>query len=265
MKGYIYKYTFSNGKVYIGQTRVSVRERHYQHMSASRDPNRWTPCEMAIAKYGEPECDTIETIEVDDHENLKLSNLLDEAERKWIKHYDSTIVNGKGYNVQLGGKICPPHDFILQEKWYEIFEKEKWGESIAYVQYLLESIGTKLCITKEKLTKEERAIWFGYKFHEHESGIETTFSSFYSRNIDFYSSNIGNVPYDLLEIVNDEKSSDEEKMQANLTLNKCFFDITLKAAVEEHWIEDIRQTIWRKVMKHKEQILRDFYKSVRKD
>ena len=120
MKGYIYKYTFSNGKVYIGQTRVSVRERHYQHMGASRDPNRWTPCEMAIAKYGEPRCDIIETIEVDDHENLRLSNLLDEAEKKWIKYYDSTIVNGKGYNVQLGGKKCPPQEFILQGMFYKL-------------------------------------------------------------------------------------------------------------------------------------------------
>ena len=267
MKGYIYKYTFPNRKIYIGQTRISVRERHYQHMSASRHPNRWTPCEMAIAKYGEPKCDTIETIEVGDYENLKMSNLLDEAEKKWIKHYDSTITSGKGYNVQLGGKICAPQEFILQERWYEIFEEERWGESIAYVKDLLKSIGTKLCVTKEKLTKEERSIWYGYKFHEYElgkEGKETTFSSFYSRNKDFYSSDIGDVPYELLEILHDEKSSDEEKTRARITLDKCFFDMTLKAAVKEHWIEDIRQTIWRKVMKEKDKILHEFYKKMNK-
>lgn len=256
-RGFIYKYTFPNGKVYIGQTRVSVRERHYQHMSASRDPNRWTPCEKAIAKYGKPQCETIETIEVGDHENLKLSNLLDEAEEKWIKHYDSTTASGKGYNVQKGGKIYAPQEFILQERWYEIFEKERWGESIAYVQDLLESIGTKLCITKEKLTKEEKSIWYGYKFKDYDIGKETTFSSFYSRKKDFYS-DIDDVPYELLEILHTEKSSDEEKTRARITLDKCFFDMTLKAAVEEHWIEDIRQTIWRKVMKEKEHILRKF-------
>ena len=179
-RGFIYKYTFSNGKVYIGQTRVSVKKRHYQHMSASKDSGRRTLCETAIAKYGEPICETIETIEVGDHEGVKLSNMLDGAEKRWIKHYDSTTASGKGYNVQEGGKIYTPQEFLLQERWYEIFEKDRWGESIVYVKDLLESIGKKLCITNEKLTKEERSIWYGYKFKDYDIGKETTFSSFYS-------------------------------------------------------------------------------------
>ena len=40
--------------------------------------------------------------------------------------------------------------------------------------------------------------------------------------------------------------------------------MTLKAAVKEHWIEDIRQTIWRKVMKEKDKILHEFYKKMNK-
>ena len=35
-KIFIYKYTYPNGKVYIGQTRTSVNERHNQHMIASK-------------------------------------------------------------------------------------------------------------------------------------------------------------------------------------------------------------------------------------
>lgn len=31
-KGYIYKYTFPNGKIYIGQTKTSVEQRHKQHL-----------------------------------------------------------------------------------------------------------------------------------------------------------------------------------------------------------------------------------------
>ena len=50
-QGFIYKYTYPNGKVYIGQTRISVRERHYQHMSASKDPKRRTICEVERTKY----------------------------------------------------------------------------------------------------------------------------------------------------------------------------------------------------------------------
>ena len=32
----------------------------------------------------------------------------------------------------------------------------------------------------------------------------------------------------------------------------------MKAAVEEHWIEDIRQTIRKQVMKEKDQIIRKY-------
>ena len=257
-KGYIYKYTFPNGKIYIGQTRVSVRERHYQHMGASRDPKRWTLCEVAIAKYGEPVCETIETIEVEDYENHKLSCLLDEAEKKWIKYYDSTTASGKGYNVQEGGKIYTPKEFLLQERWYEIFKKDQWGESIVSVKDLLESIGTKLCITKEKLTKEERSIWFGYKFLDYDTKEETTFSLFYNRNVGGYLCDIGYVPYEVLETLHDENASEEERERATKIQDKCFFDKIMKVAVEEYWIEDIRQTIWKQVMKEKDKILRKY-------
>ena len=260
--GFIYKYTFPNGKVYIGQTRVSVKERHYQHMSASRDPERRTLCEVAIAKYGEPQCETIETIEVGDHEFLKLSNLLDEAEKKWIRYYESTTASGKGYNVQEGGKILTPQQLLLQERWYEIFQNDRWGENIVYVQNLLESIGTKLCITKEKLTKEERSIWYGYKFHEYyfgEEGIETTFYSFYKRHVnDSFLCDIGDVPNEILTVLHDDNSSKEERKIAEKMQDKCFFDTILNVAVKEHWIEDIRQTIWKQVMKEKKQILHIF-------
>lgn len=258
-RGYIYKYTFPNGKVYIGQTSVSVRERHYQHMGASRDPKRWTLCEVAIAKYGEPQCETIETIEVEDNEGLKLSNMLDEAERKWIKHYDCTTASGKGYNVQEGGKIYTPKELLLQERWYEIYRKDRWDESIVYVKELLESIGTKLCITREKLTKEERRIWFGYKFKEYNletEGEETTFCSFYKNNQ--YIGDIGDVPYEILETLHDEHASKEEKDRAEKIQDKIFFDKIMRVAIEEHWIEDIRQTIWKQVMKEKDKILRKY-------
>ena len=33
MKGYIYKYTFPDGKVYIGQTRRDPQIRHREHIS----------------------------------------------------------------------------------------------------------------------------------------------------------------------------------------------------------------------------------------
>jgi hypothetical protein len=247
MIGYIYKYTFPNGKIYIGQTRVSVRERHYQHMYDSKNPERRTTCERAIAKYGEPLCETIETIEVPDNEPLKFSRCLDEAERKWIKYFDCTTVSGKGYKIQEGGKILDPQEFVLQERWYEIFREDGWGESIGYVEEILKSIGEKICITKEKLTKEEQRIWYGYKFCEYElgsKGRETTFCSYYKRNIKNH-------------FVTEENDS---PFRTGKKHDKFCYDNIIKHAIEDNWIEDIRQTIWRQVYKEKKSLLSKYKK-----
>ena len=123
VKGFIYKYTFPNGKVYIGQTRVSVEERHKQHMWASKpDNDRRSVCERAIAKYGEPILETIEEIEVDDANITDLCEKLDDAEMKWISYYNSTDTT-KGYNIKGGGVHKTPDKFILEETIQNIWEK----------------------------------------------------------------------------------------------------------------------------------------------
>ena len=164
-KGYIYKYTYPNGMLYIGATSVSVKQAYYQHKSASKDPSTWTLCEMAIFEYGEPTIETIETIEVADNEEGKLKELLKKATEKWIKEYDSTVENGKGFNVYKGKRISWVY-YLLRERMIEIFEKEGWEEKIEHVKDVLESIGTKICVTKEELTQEEKEIWYEYKFKE---------------------------------------------------------------------------------------------------
>lgn len=78
-QGYIYKYTFPNGKVYIGQTK-NLEGRHYSHIYDAK--NRKTKCvvDYAIAKYGEPIQEVIETITVDDTELSTFQEKLNEAE-----------------------------------------------------------------------------------------------------------------------------------------------------------------------------------------
>ena len=190
MKGYIYKYTYPNGKVYIGQTRVSVEARHKQHMwSYKNDIERRTLCEIAIAKYGEPIVETIETIEVDDDKPTLLCKKLDEAEMKWIHEYDSTDTQ-KGYNIIGGGQHKTPIDFILQEKWHEIFDKEKYIDTILYIENILNTIVDKNGIVGDNgeiikfhlrgsdLTKEEKNVWYGIKFKGGWNNREMTFNSF---------------------------------------------------------------------------------------
>lgn len=234
-QGFIYKYTYPNGKVYIGQTRVSVRHRHNQHMLASKDPKRRTICEVAIAKYGEPKLETIETIEVADNEATKLVSLLNEAEKKWITEYDSTN-RIKGYNIQNGGEMITPEEFILQEKWYEIYEKEGYGYQLGYVRELLDSIIEKngnvgengeiidFHLKSSDMTKEERRVWYGIKFIGGWEEKEMTFNSF-----------IKTCPItDYLEDI----------------VGNAFNDYT----------EHIRQIIWKQIMKKKDRIIKDYFK-----
>lgn len=84
MKGYIYKYVFPNGRIYIGQT-LNPKKRLYEHLYASKHSNLSSVCELAIAKYGEPELEIIETIEVGEHEKTKLAEQLNAAEKRWIE------------------------------------------------------------------------------------------------------------------------------------------------------------------------------------
>lgn len=257
-KGYIYKYTFPNGKVYIGQTRSSVKQRHWEHMSASKDLKRRTICEMAIAKYGEPQLDVIETIVVKDDEISDLTEKLNKAEKTWIEKYDSTNIT-KGYNIQHGGEIVTPEEYILQEKWHEIFRKDEWGYLIAYYKELLKSIGHKICVTGEQLNKEERFCWYGYKFMDYEYGKETTFSSFYQRYLPW--DDIGNIPYETLEILRSETSSLEEKENAEKEVKLIHFNDIIRYAIDENWIEDIRQTIWKQIMKNEDKIIKEWFMS----
>lgn len=251
-RGYIYKYTFPNGKVYIGETSVSVKERHYQHISGSKDPKRWNLVNWAISYYGEPTLETLETIEVEDHEVAKLKELLKRAKEKWIKACDSTVENGNGFNVQGGGRQVLWYDYLLQEKWYEIYDNEKWDEKLDYLDGILRSIGTKKCITNERLNKEEERIWNGYIFKEYDFGDDsvrkTSFNSFYKRHL-AECSDLGDVPYEIAEVIESDKSSEAEKEHAYRVQEKCFFDNTINEAFENHLHRDIAEGIWEKVEK----------------
>ena len=92
---YIYKITNTiNGKVYIGQTRKTLKERfesHLKDMNHKRYEHR--PLYVAMKKYGVSNFN-IEAIEkCEDHRS-------NEREQFWIRYYDSC---NTGYNTALGG------------------------------------------------------------------------------------------------------------------------------------------------------------------
>ena len=61
--GLIYKLTFSNGKVYIGMTRVSLRKRLYCHAFKSKAEKPKLPVHRAWKLHGEPASEILAIVE----------------------------------------------------------------------------------------------------------------------------------------------------------------------------------------------------------
>ena len=92
---YIIRNTINN-KVYIGQTKVSLKLRFQNHLSAARKGKDYI-IGKAIRKYGE-ENFYIELLEECTIEELN------EREKYWIFYFNSTN-NKFGYNVSIGGNV----------------------------------------------------------------------------------------------------------------------------------------------------------------
>ena len=137
-KGYIYMYTYPNGKVYIGQTTTSVEKRWQEHVSNSKTLRSKMICDAAIKKYGKEniKIEVLEEVEVDETKPTLLVEKLNQLEKKYISKYESTDIK-KGYNILLGGERKPLGQKILDEKWYELYEKQGWGESLSYFAFML--------------------------------------------------------------------------------------------------------------------------------
>ncbi len=252
LKGYIYKYSYPNGKVYIGQTTTSIEKRWQEHVSNSKRLHSKMVCDAAINKYGKDniKIEVLEEVEVDEKKPTLLVERLNKLERKYISEYDSTNI-ANGYNILLGGERKPLAQKILDEKWYELFDEQKWGEALSYFEYMLfERIKPKVCETHEKLNKDERYVWYGYKFMDYTTMKETTFCGCFKRYKDEpFVYDIGDFDYD---------ENDELIEPVGVEKEKYLFDKVIKEAIEDNWIEDIRQTIWKEVMKGKDKTVKDY-------
>lgn len=130
--GLIYKATFPNGKVYIGQTTQTLEKRKYQHKRDAIDLNRKSPFFFAINKYGWENIKW-EIIEEGDF----TAEELDKKEIYYISFYHSCVSdeNCNGYNVLKGRHnndslrirlkdMIPTLDKIIQMDKDGIEEKE---------------------------------------------------------------------------------------------------------------------------------------------
>ena len=89
----IYKINFPNGKIYIGRA-IDIKRRIWEHYNKKDN----TICQKALRKY----YDSFLDIEVSILEEIEDYSLIYDAERKWIKIYDS-LNKEKGYNITDGG------------------------------------------------------------------------------------------------------------------------------------------------------------------
>lgn len=140
MKGKIYKITNKiNGKVYIGQTVKSLKERFQRHCQSTSSKDKYhlnMVIKKAIKKYGK-ENFTIELIEEVE------TTRLDEREVYWISFYDSY---NNGYNCTLGGQNGATRKCALSwDKENEVIEAKYLGFSISEIGKAYNIDGTTVC------------------------------------------------------------------------------------------------------------------------
>lgn len=134
MRGFIYKITNNvNGKVYIGQTIQTIKERFYQHCATKcRDSVLNMAIHRAIKKYGKSNF-TIEVIEEVDKDSLN------DREKFWIEYYNSY---NNGYNSTRGGQDGSTHCKELDTE--SIIKEYNSGKS-------LRSIGNTFKVDKQTI------------------------------------------------------------------------------------------------------------------
>lgn len=112
MKGYIYKCTFSDGRVYIGQTRRPVEVRFKEHLNPSTGPLNSGFWE-AYQAQGEPELTILETVEAEDVTTLV--DLLNGKETAYISKAKATDPQ-YGYNRKDIATAYSPDHAILEKE-----------------------------------------------------------------------------------------------------------------------------------------------------
>lgn len=102
-EGYIYKIVNDvNDKVYIGQTRVTIRSRFNQHKSDAKRGNAENNLlHNAMIKYGINHFYVEEIIKYEFENKQKLIDVLNDKECFYISFFNS--IRPKGYNISKGG------------------------------------------------------------------------------------------------------------------------------------------------------------------
>ncbi|AGE50299.1 GIY-YIG catalytic domain-containing endonuclease [Acanthocystis turfacea Chlorella virus Canal-1] len=100
--GSIYKITFPNGKIYVGQTKRTLAQRGAEHI---KETSGCTKLRNAFNKYGHDDC--VMSVLKD-----KIpEQFLDFWENKFIDEYDSIA---QGYNIKYNVDFATPTDLEME-------------------------------------------------------------------------------------------------------------------------------------------------------
>lgn len=145
-KGYIYKYTFSDGKVYIGQTRRPPEVRYREHFDEKIGKTN-TKFWEAYKTIGTPDFEIIDVIESKRVQDLV--PMLNEAETQYIQQYNAANPE-YGYNVRKWAYVPIPRDEVLDAEFDRLWieRAEEWYPTFV-------SVKEKCLTTFEPLDEEE--------------------------------------------------------------------------------------------------------------
>lgn len=153
---YIIKNTV-NDKVYVGQTKVSLKLRFQNHLSAARNGKDYI-IGKAIRKYGEDKF-YIELLEECTVEELN------EREKYWIAFFNSTD-NRFGYNISIGGNVIRTTKELDKDMVIKLFNSGIPAFKIAKILHtgvpnvanLLKSLNIRYGVDLQKVDAVEEAM-----------------------------------------------------------------------------------------------------------
>lgn len=146
IKGVVYKCTFANNKIYIGQTRRPLQQRIKEHVDPIAGP-RTMGFWKAYQENGEPQYEVLYETE---SENLEaLVNDLNRVESLMIKRFKSYDEH-YGYNLMSYGQVRTGSRKEIYNLYMYLTSEIKKVPIQTY-----NNIISKICKTKEALTEEE--------------------------------------------------------------------------------------------------------------
>ena len=164
MKGYIYCYTFENGKTYIGQT-IKLQQRKINHLYNARNG-----CQeyfyRALRKYNyKYDFDILKVIS--DNNKKSLINKLNKYEVYFIKTLKS-LYNENGYNIQIGG-----NNHTSKESAKKVSITKKNNKKYAEIAQKAGMVNAKIIVSLDKYSnviKEFNCIKEAERFYNLKNG-----------------------------------------------------------------------------------------------